>query len=175
MTTADLFANWSGVGRPRIPIADRLLKYRSISESGCWEWTGYRAKGGYGGICLWDGARRTTVSVSRVSAAVFMGFELDSDLIVCHKCDNPPCFNPDHLFIGTCLDNNRDMMSKGRNYFPLGSDRGHAKLTASDVLEIRKQRAAKVPCSALAQAYNVHPHTIWLAGNGKNWKHLNEV
>lgn len=74
----------------------------------CWVWTGPRGQRGYGQINV--GGR--TLRVHRVSWAMHHGDP--GELFVCHKCDNPPCVRPDHLFIGTHTDNMRDKISKGR-------------------------------------------------------------
>jgi hypothetical protein len=112
------------------------------------------------------------VAVPRVAAAVYLGFDLQDELLICHHCDNPLCFNPEHLFPGTSLDNNRDMAGKGRKVVCSGPETGHAKLTGDDVVEIRRRRSSGITCKQLASQYGVHPHTIWLANNGKNWKHI---
>lgn len=81
----------------------------------CWWWTGdstckYNDDRNYG-IILIDQKRHR---VHRVSASIYLGFDLNSELEVCHKCDNPICFNPDHLFVGTKSDNMKDMWDKDR-------------------------------------------------------------
>jgi HNH endonuclease len=89
-----------------------LLKFLLVDEqTGCWNWIGSRDKLGYARM-IYDGKQE---SVHRVSAHVFLRFDLNSDLHVLHRCDNPPCFNPKHLFIGTHLDNMKDKSAKGRH------------------------------------------------------------
>jgi hypothetical protein len=81
--------------------------------TGCWNWTGGGSRGdrsGYGRI-YYLGRR---VKVHRLSAHFYLGFDLDSPLHVLHRCDNPRCFNPKHLFIGTHQDNMQDAKNKGR-------------------------------------------------------------
>jgi len=77
--------------------------------SGCWEYQGATGSGGYGRI-RWAGR---TQSAPRVAYQMLVG-SAPGEMNVCHRCDNPPCINPDHLFLGTQADNVRDMVAKGR-------------------------------------------------------------
>lgn len=87
----------------------KILPSVKVAESGCWEFQGPR-QGKYG--CVWVDKSRPT---HRVAASAFLGLDLlDSETFVCHRCDNPPCCNPDHLFLGTAADNLRDASQKGR-------------------------------------------------------------
>lgn len=93
-------------------LEERLLKRRQIDpETDCWLWTGDRIKQGYGRIRY--GQRLELVP--RMALHVFRGFDLGSDLDVLHSCDNPPCFNPDHLRAGPHAENMADMVHKGRS------------------------------------------------------------
>ena len=95
----------------RLRTKRRLLKrIKIVPETECWEWTGWRDRDGYGGIKF----NRKNARVHRLAAWIWLDFDLSSELFVCHKCDNPLCFNPKHLFLATCLENNRDSISKGR-------------------------------------------------------------
>lgn len=92
---------------PRILITGNIEK----RENGCWEWKGPFFQSGYGRVILNGRSQR----VHRVSFQLFNG-EFDKSLFVCHKCDNPKCVNPKHLFVGTCKDNTHDSINKGRFY-----------------------------------------------------------
>lgn len=86
----------------------------SITPTGCWEWIGTKDKDGYGRF------RRnySTVRVARVVLALLHGSSaLDDGAVACHRCDNPPCCNPDHLYVGSQSANIRDAIERGR-YVP---------------------------------------------------------
>jgi hypothetical protein len=92
-------------------------------------------------------------------------------MCACHRCDNRACVNPDHLFLGTYLDNNRDMTAKGRHgYGGLPGESHHqARLTAKQVREIRLARKAGVTGRELASRYGVSGSAIYSAANGRTW------
>lgn len=93
-------------------VRTRLLKNSSVKPSGCREWDLGRNRGGYGQSSF----RRKGVGAHRLSYAAFNGV-VKQGLYVLHRCDNPPCINPKHLFLGTDLDNVRDMLKKGRDNY----------------------------------------------------------
>jgi len=93
-------------GWPRVPMINRIL----IDERGCWNWTGCVDKNGYG-VKSYAGKRQL---VHRLAAHFWLKFNLSSSLFVLHCCDNPRCFNPKHLFIGTQIDNMQDCIRKKR-------------------------------------------------------------
>ncbi len=88
---------------------DWILSRVWVAESGCWVWPGNRIKGGHGKVCL--GGRKGYVH--RIVWQLVKG-DIPAGLCVLHRCDNPICVNPKHLFLGTQGDNMRDMHSKGR-------------------------------------------------------------
>ena len=140
--------------------------------TGCWEWQGSKCNG-YGRMVIGsrtDGTRRT-IQTHRASYELKYG-EIPEGMEICHKCDNPCCINPDHLFAGTRQDNIDDRERKGRNNPPKGEKHAKAKLTEQDVLDIRAKRAEGKSFGKLAQEYGVHKRTIQDAVIGKNWGFL---
>jgi hypothetical protein len=84
---------------------------RTAGESGCWLWSGSLGTGGYG-LC---GHQKRVKRSHRIAWELTHG-PIPDGMVVCHRCDNPPCCNPAHLFLGTLADNVRDMVAKGRNW-----------------------------------------------------------
>lgn len=99
-------------GRPRVPLRQRFERMVIRREEGCWGWKGAPDKDGYGRI--WSGGTGGQhMRAHRVSFELFRG-KIPEGLEVLHRCDNPPCTRPDHLFLGTNLDNSIDMVRKNR-------------------------------------------------------------
>ena len=96
--------------------------------------------------------------------------EIPKGYLVCHKCDNPKCTNPEHLFIGTPNDNMQDKINKGRLRIARGEKAGASKLTEAQVISILKDAR---PYSAIAYDYDVTTFTIRDIKNRRLWKHLN--
>lgn len=148
----------------------------TIMPSGCWEWSKTRNPDGYG-IMTWQGSRDV---VSRIVWAIIHGAIPEGTKIL-HRCDNPPCARPSHLFAGTQRDNMLDAKAKGRTRkgqrqpaeaIKRGAEHGAAKLTESDVRSIRERYAGGETQRALAAAYGVSFGNIHLIVNRKNWQHL---
>src|SRR5262245_6642261 len=97
-----------------IPLITRLERHIKVMPNGCWEWQGRRSRDGYGRMTITESRRPHTRPAHRVAWEHFNG-PIPENMLVCHKCDNPPCINPAHLFLGTHRDNFRDMREKGRS------------------------------------------------------------
>jgi DNA-binding CsgD family transcriptional regulator len=136
-----------------------------IKTETCWVWTGH-SHHGYGTISWNNRAFQT----HRVSYELFVG-PIPDGLQVLHRCDNPPCLRPDHLFLGTQAENIADMIAKGRGI--IGKQNGHAKLTESSVRSIRELYAGGGNTQKeLAREFGVHPRTISQILQRKKWRHI---
>lgn len=140
---------------------ERLTKYIPIPETGCWlfagRWTGQK----YGSYKAGGGHYR---AAHRFFYERFVG-PIPDGMLVCHKCDTPPCVNPSHLFLGTTTDNAQDRKRKGRQDYS-GERNGRALLTWPEVLEIR---AAPVGGKQLADRYGVSAKTITDIRANRRW------
>lgn len=161
----------------------RFMAKVAVQENGCWMWTGGKDRKGYGLFSVGpsrnpDGSRRNSMKAAhRVSYELFNG-GIPDGLFVLHKCDTPGCVNPEHLFLGTNLDNVRDMDSKGRrvNGPSYGSDHGNAVLDEKQVLEIMELLKARKPTQKeIAKMYGVAHSTINHIATGRLWSHLTGV
>lgn len=104
--------------------------------------------------------------------AYYLTFGVIPDgMYVLHKCDNPPCVNPDHLFLGTFQDNMDDMKKKGRKAILCGEFQPGSKLTWDQVCEIRRLRASGVRSIEIGAMFGVHPNIVWRIHARRLWKH----
>lgn len=136
--------------------------------TGCWNWTG--TKFGFGhGVFKCKAFHPTAIPASRASWIMHRG-PIPDGLWVLHRCDNPSCVNPAHLFLGTCQDNVDDMVAKERNN--RGEDRPEAKLTEDAVRKMRDLRRWGVPFRIIAAEFGVSLNAAVLAIKGETWKHV---
>lgn len=178
-------------GKPQKFIPGHRLSKKPESERGPLFWD--RVKIGQKNEC-WpflgtphnhDGHCQFTFNGEREGAHrlawILTNGEIPDGFWVLHKCDNPPCCNPDHLFLGSIQDNIADMVAKGRNVkgdrarernFRRGSEHGCAKLTENSVIEIRIRHANGEMQTTLAHEFGVTKHAIWRIVNRITWGHI---
>ncbi len=152
-----------------------------VDKSGeCWLWTGNRYPNGYGRV-WWKGASHGAHRVAwELATTAWPG-----DSQVLHRCDNPQCVNPAHLFLGTQRDNMRDRLTKGKyargDQHPArahpervlrGRTHGNAKLTEADVAEIRRRVAAGEKRNQIAALFGVTPTLVGGIVKRRTWRHV---
>ncbi len=158
------YRRWQRHGDPLDPgrTADRTTRFwRHVDKSGpggCWVWTGALQHNGYGHF--------HEMRAHRFSWVLANG-EIPEGLFVCHRCDNPPCVNPDHLFLGTHNDNMADMSAKDRR--ARGEWSPNARLSDDAVRSIL---ASTNTLDALAKEHGVTKTTIARVRKRRAWKHL---
>lgn len=129
----------------------------------CWPWKGSTNGKGYGRVSMLG----TRFIASRIAAYFSNEFDIfASEVLVCHKCDNRLCCNPDHLFIGSYKDNTQDMLAKGRQSTLHAEAHGKASLKNDQVLFIAN---STLPCTKLAKMFNVSQNTIYDICKGRTW------
>jgi len=148
----------------RKTLAERFeakVDKRTTPEA-CWPWTAHKSPAGYGQIRV----NGETLIASRVAWELTVG-PIPAGLDVLHHCDNPPCVNPKHLFLGTDIENQQDSVEKGRHNANCGEGRPGAKLTVAAVKEIRK---SDLSTYKLASKFGVSRRAIRAVLDGRNWK-----
>lgn len=151
-----------------VSAATRFLsKVEEGSPNECWPWMGGRFKDGngvasYGAFTI----GRRTIKAHRYAYAIAFG-PFDTRLKVCHQCDNPMCCNPNHLWLGTYDDNNKDRNLKGRQ--AKGESVSTARLTEQQVIAIRDDPRTQ---RAIAAAYGLAKSTVGYIKSKRNWSYL---
>jgi hypothetical protein len=156
----------------------------------CWPWSASRRHKGYGAFAYTLGGKLVQDRAHRFSYVVHVGVVPDG-LCVLHRCDNPVCVNPAHLFLGTRADNNADMVAKGRHVpactytrrgpndpagnHPKGVEHPNARLTPEVVRGVRADRVAGLSYSTLASKYGITIRHAWRIVHRKAWKHLDAL
>jgi hypothetical protein len=147
-----------------LSVMDRFLP--NIDRSGdCWLWLGKVDKDGYGVFYANGGDFRAHRVAYEFAFDVAPG-----DHFVCHRCDNPKCVRPEHLFLGTSQENTADRHAKRRD--ARGHRVGVAKLTHDDVVQIKAAlRAGETQCD-LAKRFGVRQTNISMIATGQTWRHV---
>ena len=141
------------------------------TQSECWNWNGFKNEDGYGHI----GVIGYNIRTHRLSWMIHFG-PIPNGVCVCHRCDNPACVNPSHLFLGTVQDNVTDRHLKGRSRggSQPGESHNMAKLKDDDVRQIfNEARSRSSTQREIAKKYGVTQSAISNILTGKLWRHLN--
>lgn len=153
----------------RLSVHDRFWgKVSKASANGCWVWQAGRSKDGYGKIRIngksWIAHRYAWTSENG---------DIPDGMCICHHCDNPPCVNPSHLFLGTKKENTADMWRKGRARRDGEHNAAH-KLSCRDVLEIKRLLRSRTK-RYLSEEFGVSVTAIQNIAIGKKWGHLTGI
>lgn len=133
----------------------------------CWLWARARDEGGYGRLMV----EGQDWLAHRAAYELTYG-PIPEELCVLHRCDNPPCVKPDHLFLGSRADNIADMIAKGRKApQAIGQDNPNSRLTIEQVIEIKKTPHYYLS-GGLAVKYGVTSQTIRDIRRGRTWRHV---
>lgn len=166
------YVRWRKHGDPLYSMREETIKERFFRKcpqapwgDECVEWTGSKNSDGYG---VFSFAGRSRIA-SRVSFELHHG-EIPDGHVIRHKCDNPPCVNPNHLETGTDAENSKDSVDRLRHAY--GERQGSSKLTAAQVKEIRRIGKA-MTLKQMAAIYGVHFSTIGKIRREDSWKIVN--
>jgi len=146
---------------------NKLLSHIDIKDNGCWEWNRAKHRQGYGHFPY----KRKLMLAHRASWIIFNG-KLDNDICVCHRCDNPPCVNPNHLFLGTTKENIHDCIKKGKFTRCIGSDKPNTNLddiTVKEIIRMRKDGCKYVEIQRITGATKGQIQAIL---HNRTWKHI---
>jgi hypothetical protein len=159
-------------GHSREQVLALLLDRRNVTPNGCWEYTRALNAYGYGGISL----NGKTVRVHRLAYEAWKG-PIPDGMFVCHRCDNRPCFNPEHLFLGTAADNNSDMTDKGRANrvgFRPGTQATSAQRSRLAEDDVRAIRASSESATSLAARYGISRSYVHNIIARRKWRDLSD-
>ncbi|MES2395814.1 MAG: HNH endonuclease [Bacteroidota bacterium] len=164
---------------PNLSQSDMKRFWRNVDvlsdENKCWNWNGGKRRRGYGRFYVQvEKNKDKSFVASRIS--YFIENKVDPvGLTVLHKCDNPSCVNPNHLFLGTPSDNSKDMIEKGRGkmQFKDGEDHPGAKITEDIVRDIRSGKYNGLTQIEIGKIFGVVASVISNIKNFKCWKHVN--
>lgn len=149
--------------KKRMEVERFIEKINHNPENGCWEWTASVSRDGYGFFSS-NGKIR---SAHRFSYEFFCG-EIPSNLLVLHKCDNPRCVKPSHLFLGTVKDNVRDMVEKKRQSH--GSRHWNCRMGVEEIIFIRSRLDLKL--KEISEMFGISVKQASRIRRRDQWKHI---
>lgn len=152
--------------RPR-PTVEQRFWAKVQKTPGCWLWTGAKHPTGHGMFVAFGGR---VVPSHAFALELQIGYPTPEGKEACHRCDNPPCVNPRHIYYGTRQENVDDAWARGR--YPIGSARPAAKLHEDQVIEIRERYALGDDTKELAKEFGIKVPTLKHIVLGLKWKHV---
>ncbi len=155
--------------KAKIPLVERLQRrLKHDPQTGCLEWMGYRHPKGYGQIGR--GSHEEGLVYTHIAAwEIAHGVSVPDGMFVCHHCNNPPCCNPEHLFIGSAKDNTDDMIQKMRHSY---GERHATKLNDRDARAVRELVRRGFTQQEIADEYRIARSMVGHIAQGNRWKHL---
>lgn len=143
-------------------------KVSQSSGDNCWLWLASTNREGYGYFYF----NYAMFKAHRVSWIIAYG-DIAPGMLILHRCDNPSCVNPSHLFSGTNQDNTNDKKAKGREHHPVGAKNPNCKLTEADVLKIREVYGEGFTTQAeLSRRYKISVTHVRFILNRKSWANI---
>lgn len=152
-----------------LPLKERFWSNVKKYEDGCWIWLGAKTGAGYGVIQ----DKKISYSSHRLSWEIHHDKSIPVGMNICHRCDNPACVNPSHLFIGTHADNMTDKAKKGRALGAhLGSKHPFSKLDEQQVKEIKTLLTSKIKQRLISKTYGISPSSVSDIKFNRTWSHV---
>ena len=158
------FCSLSCAGQSYRVTPEKFMERVEKQSDGCWKWTGTTRRG-YGVV----GRDYKSVLAHRLAYEYLVG-EIPNGMYVCHRCDNPICVNPEHLFLGTQIDNMADMVKKCRQ--ARGASCKHNRLSEDEVLQIRSHLRSGKTLREISLQFGVAHSTIWRIRSEETWSWL---